>query len=167
MLCVRPLRDGDVRTVLSVFERLGEGSRRARFNGPKPRLPASELLRLAAVDETHHVLVAHVEGDPQAAGVARLARDGDRAEIAFAVVDAYQRRGIGSRLARELIAHARAVGVTEVTALVSSENRAAVALLRRVLGALEISFEGSELSIRASLASPGADARPAGLPACS
>ena len=49
MLCVRPLRDGDVRTVLSVFERLGEGSRRARFNGPKPRLPASELRRQGIV----------------------------------------------------------------------------------------------------------------------
>ena len=37
-LVVRPLRNGDVETVTAVFERLGETSRRMRFNGPKPRL---------------------------------------------------------------------------------------------------------------------------------
>ena len=60
MVFVRPLRHGDVRTIVSVFERLGEGSRRARFNGPKPCLPVSELRRLASVDASHRVLVAQV-----------------------------------------------------------------------------------------------------------
>jgi len=39
-----------------------------------------------------------------------------------------------------------------VTALVASDNTAAVSLLRRVLDRLEIRFEGPELSIRAALA---------------
>ncbi len=151
-LLVRPLRHGDVRTVMGVFERLGERSRRARFNGPKPCLSASELRQLASVDPARHALVAYVEGDPQPVAIARLVRDGRSAEIAFAVADEHQRRGIGSALTAELIADARAAGITEITALVASNNRAAIALIRRIANALQISFEGSELSIRAAIA---------------
>src|SRR4051812_10812387 len=112
---VRPLRRGDVRTVMAVFERLGEASRRARFNGPKPCLRMSELRQLATIDSNHHALVAYVEGDPSPVAIARLVRDGKSAEIAFAVADEYQHRGIGSALAGELVADARAAGVLEST----------------------------------------------------
>src|SRR6266545_3981408 len=128
-LLVTPLRHGDVRTVMGVFERLGEQSRRARFNGPKPCLSASELRQLASVDATRNVLVAYIEGDPQPVAIARLVRDGHSAEIAFA----------------------RAAGITEITALVSSDNPASVALLRRIAGVLDIRREGPELSIRAAI----------------
>ncbi len=63
LLTVRPLRNGDVETVTAVFERLGERSRRTRFNGPKPRLAPAELDHLAAVDATRHVLVGYLQGD--------------------------------------------------------------------------------------------------------
>jgi ribosomal protein S18 acetylase RimI-like enzyme len=151
-LHVRPLRHGDVRTVMSVFKRLSERSRRARFNGPKPCLNRSELRQLASVDRNRHALVGYIEGDEQPVGIARLVRDGDAAEIAFAVADAYQQRGIGSALAAELVADARAAGITEINALVASDNTAAVALLRRVVSVLDIRVEGSELSIRAAIA---------------
>src|SRR5262249_52613142 len=149
---VRPLRHGDVRTVMAVFERLGAESRRARFNGPKPCLTAGELRQLATVNSTRHVLVAYVDGDPKPVAIARLVRDGRSAQIAFAVADDYQRRGIGSALTAELIADARASGVTEITALVSSDNPAALALIGRLLRALDIRVEGPELSIRAAIA---------------
>ena len=57
VLTVRPLPHGDVATVEAVFDRLGERSRRLRFNGAKPRLSAVELELLATVDATRHVLV--------------------------------------------------------------------------------------------------------------
>jgi ribosomal protein S18 acetylase RimI-like enzyme len=151
-LVVRPLRHGDVDTVLTLFERLSDRSRRARFNGPKPRLTTADLDQLAAVDATRHALVAYVAGDRRPVAIARLVRDGASAEIAFAVADEYQQRGIGSLLAAELVADARAAGVREVTALVASDNPAAVALLRRILTALDIRFEGAELSVRAAIA---------------
>jgi ribosomal protein S18 acetylase RimI-like enzyme len=150
-LLVRPLRHGDVGTVSAVFDRLGERSRRTRFNGPKPRLSAADLEHLALVDSTRHALVAYVEGDRQPVAIARLARDGDSAEIAFEVADDYQQLGIGSALTAELLADARAAGITEITALVASDNPAAVALLRRLLSVLDIRFDGPELSIRAAL----------------
>ena len=136
---------------MAVFRRLGDESRHARFNGPKPCLTAGELRQLATVDTTRHVLVAYVERDPLPVAIARLVRDGLSAEIAFAVADEYQRLGIGSALTAELIADARASGVTEITALVSSDNPAALALLRRTLHALEIRLDGPEYWIRAKL----------------
>jgi ribosomal protein S18 acetylase RimI-like enzyme len=149
---VRPLRQGDVHTVTAVFERLSEESRRRRFNGPKPCLTASELRQLASIDATRHALVAYVEGDSQPVAIARLVREGQSAEIAFAVADEYQQRGIGSALTAELIADARAAGITEITALVASDNPAAIALLRRILRMLDIKLDGPELTIRAAIA---------------
>jgi len=152
VLFVRPLRHGDARTVMAVFRRLGDTSRRARFNGAKPCLSFDELRLLATVDRTHYVLVAHVEGDPEPVAIARLVREGARAEIAFAVADEHQERGIGSALAAELVADARAAGITEITALVASDNPAAVALIRRIAKVFDVRFEGPELSIRAAIA---------------
>jgi ribosomal protein S18 acetylase RimI-like enzyme len=150
-LVVRPLRHGDTATVRAVFERLGEASRLARFNGHKPRLGEEELGWLATVDATHHALVAYVEGDPEPVAIARLVRSGASAEIAFEVADAYHGRGIGSALTQELVSDACAAGIVEVTALVRSDNRRAISVLSRVLGQLELRFEGPELLVRASL----------------
>jgi ribosomal protein S18 acetylase RimI-like enzyme len=152
VIFVRHLRDGDVETVRAVFERLGERSRRARFNGPKPRLSQLELEYLARVDATRHVLVAYLAGEERPIAIARLVRDGASAEVAFEVVDEHQQRGIGSALTAELLADARAAGITEVTALVASDNKAAMSLLRRVLGKLDVRFEGPELTVSAALA---------------
>jgi ribosomal protein S18 acetylase RimI-like enzyme len=151
-MLVRPLRNGDVDTVLAVFHRLGEQSRRRRFNGPKARLTEAELGQLATVDTTHHALVAYLEGDPDPVAIARLVRDGRSAEIAFAVADQHQQRGIGSALTAELIADARAAGISEINAVVANDNPAAIALLRRVLNVLDIHYQGPELSIRAAIA---------------
>ena len=128
----------------------GRGGRAS--TAPKPRLSAAELAHLAAVDATRHALVAYLEGDDRPVAIARLVRDGSSAEIAFEVADEHQRLGIGSALTAELLADARAAGITEVTSLVASDNRAALELLRRLLGRLEVTFEGPELSIRAALA---------------
>lgn len=152
-LVVRPLRHGDTATVLAVFERLGPESRRTRFNGPKPCLGEAELRQLAAVDAEHHALVGWVEGDLRPAAIARVARTGrGSAEIAFAVADEYQARGIGAALAAELIADARMAGITEITALTSPDNPAALALVRRVARVVDVCFDGPELSVRAAIA---------------
>jgi ribosomal protein S18 acetylase RimI-like enzyme len=146
------LRHGDVRTVAGVFAGLSEQSRRYRFNGPKPCRTRSELRELATMGVDRHALVAYVDDDQRPVGIARLVRHGSSAEVAFEVVDRCQRRGIGSALIAELVADACASGVTELTALVSSGNTAALTLLRRVAKSLHVRYEGSELSIRAAIA---------------
>jgi RimJ/RimL family protein N-acetyltransferase len=142
-ITVRALRNGDTATVAALFERLGERSRERRFCGAKPRLSEPELANLARVDRAHHVLVGYADGDPRPVGIARLVRDGDSAEIAFAVADEHQGRGVGSTLANELAADARAAGITRLTATVCGDNPRVIALVKR-LGPLDMSWRGRE-----------------------
>ena len=155
-LTIRPLRHGDTETVAAVFARLGSVSRQRRFCGAKPRLSNDDLTALARVDETHHVLVAYVDGDASPAGIARLVRDGGRGEIAFEVADTLQGRGIGSVLARELAADARAAGVTQLVATVCGDNRPVVSLLGRLAQSVDVRWHDGEREFVVSLAEPTA-----------
>jgi GNAT superfamily N-acetyltransferase len=143
-ITVRPLRNGDTATVEAVFASLGPESRAKRFGGAKPRLTERELAALARVDGEHHVLVAYLPGDARPAGIARLARDGTTAEIAFAVADVHQGRGVGSVLTRELVDVARAAGITTFHATVAGDNPRAVSLLTRSAKTLGVSWRGGE-----------------------
>jgi ribosomal protein S18 acetylase RimI-like enzyme len=142
-ITVRPLRDGDTATVAALFARLGDRSRERRFCGAKPRLSDLELSNLARVDSDRHVLVGYVDGDPDPVGIARLVRSGASAEIAFAVADAHQSRRVGSTLAGELAADARAAGITRLVATVCGDNPRIVALIRR-LGSVNMTWRGGE-----------------------
>jgi GNAT superfamily N-acetyltransferase len=79
------------------------------------------------------VLVAWAGGEP--VGIARLVRDGDRAEVAFAVADEWQSRGIGRLLVERLGEDARAAGITKFCADVRRDNVRSAALLRRLQAA--------------------------------
>jgi GNAT superfamily N-acetyltransferase len=140
---IRPLRNGDTNTVAALFRHLGDRSRERRFCGAKPRLSELELANLARVDPDHHVLVGYIDGDPEPVGIARLVRSGSSAEIAFAVADAHQGRRIGSVLARELAADARAAGIAELVATVCGDNPRVLALIER-LGAVQMTWHGGE-----------------------
>ena len=141
-LTIRPLRDGDVATVSEVFSSLGDRSRERRFCGAKPRLSDADLAVLARVDATHHVLVGYRGGEP--VGIARLVRQGATGEVAFEVADAHQGRGIGSLLARELAADARAAGITHLVATVCGDNPPMVSVLRRLAQSLDVRWQGRE-----------------------
>ena len=143
-LTIRALRNGDTQTVAALFERLGDRSRERRFCGGKPRLSEVELSNLARVDRDHHVLVGYVDGDSEPVGIARLVRDGASAEIAFAVADAHQSHGVGSILASELAADARAAGITQLVATVCGDNPRVVALLKRLGSSLDVTWGGRE-----------------------
>jgi ribosomal protein S18 acetylase RimI-like enzyme len=143
-LRIRMLRDGDTDTVGALFARLGPNSREQRFCGAKPRLSDAELTALARVDRDHHVLVGYLDGDAQPAGMARLVRVGAAAEVAFEVADTYQGRGIGSILARELAADARASGIRELVATICGDNRRSVSLLKSIADSLQVSRCGPE-----------------------
>ena len=129
-ITVRPLRRGDRAAVQAVFDRLGPASRRLRFGGAKNVLLPSDLDLLTRIDANHHALVAYVEGEP--VGIARLVRDGKVAEVAFAVADDWQHRGIGTLLIERLAADARAAGIESFRADIAPGNAASLALMRRL-----------------------------------
>ena len=150
-ITIRPLRNGDTAPVAALLDRLGPASRARRFGGAKPRLSDVELHALARVDDDHHVLLAYVDGDPEPAGMAQLVRDGSAAEVAFAVADACQGRGVGALLGRELAADARAAGITELRSTVRGDNPRAVALLTRCAQRLHVTWRGGERELVAEL----------------
>lgn len=150
-LTIRLLRSGDTATVSALFERLGPRSRERRFCGAKPRLSTHELHALARVDADHHVLVSYLGVDPKPVGIARLVRDGRSAEVAFAVADEYQGRGIGTTLTRELAAGARAAGISELVATVCGDNPPAVSLLALVASSLQGRWRGGAQELVARL----------------
>ncbi|MGE5691926.1 MAG: N-acetyltransferase family protein [Pseudomonadota bacterium] len=143
-ITIRPLRDGDTAPVEALFARLGPHSRVRRFGAAKPRLTAAELAELARVDRDRHVLVGYVDGDAEPAGVARLVRAGDAAEIAVAVADEHQGRGVGTALARQLAADALAAGIRELHATVTGDNPPVVSLLRRLAISLRERWVGGQ-----------------------
>lgn len=143
-ITIRSLRNGDTETVAALFARLSDRSRERRFCGAKPRLSELELRNLARVDRDHHVLVGYVDGDAAPVGIARLVRQGELAEIAFAIADDHQGRGVGSILANELGADARAAGITHLTATICGDNPGMVALLRRLGSSLDARWLGRE-----------------------
>jgi ribosomal protein S18 acetylase RimI-like enzyme len=135
-LRVRPIDPADRDPLAEAFARLSDQSRRRRFLAPKPRLTTRELEYLTDVDHvTHEALVAIDETTGHIVGVGRYATGhvgGPVADMALAVADAWQRRGIGHALAVRLVERARANAITTLTGSTLSDNIGARALLDRL-----------------------------------
>jgi acetyl coenzyme A synthetase (ADP forming)-like protein len=129
---VRPIRPDDGDLVKSFFERLGPESRYYRFFQVKHTLEDSEIEHFTHVDyDDRMALIALHEGEMIA--VARYDRETghtDRAEVAFAVVDDQQGRGLGTRLLELLTSFARSHGIKGFRAFVLGENRQMMRVFR-------------------------------------
>jgi acetyl coenzyme A synthetase (ADP forming)-like protein len=121
---VRPIRPDDDGALIRFFERLGLRSRYFRFFQIKETLEPAEAEYFTHVDyDNRMALVATEFGEIVAvARYDRLAEEPGTAEVAFAVADERQGRGIGSELLALLTSHARRVGVTRFRAFVLPEN---------------------------------------------
>ena len=152
---VRTLDRGDVGSVYAVFDGLSASSRRQRFAGAKPSLSAREAERLAAVDHENHE--AFVAADPttrRPVAEAHLVRDpADLAagEVAFAVADDWQGRGLGTRLAEILARRARELGITRLRASMLAENARSLALMRRMGPVVARRYAAGELEVEVAL----------------
>jgi RimJ/RimL family protein N-acetyltransferase len=123
---VRALVPDDRDGILKAFNRSSPQSLRRRFFAAKRELSEKEIEFFSKVDFVNHVALAAVveeEGRPVIVGGARyvLTKPG-QGEIAFAVVDQYQGKGIGAILMRHLATIAREAGLKELVAEVLPEN---------------------------------------------
>jgi RimJ/RimL family protein N-acetyltransferase len=134
---LRPVLPEDREHIVDGFRRLSPESRRLRFHEPRQALTKAELDFLTTIDHDWHVSWAACLPDGTGVGVARYVIDPDErgAEIALAVVDEYQRRGIGLALLRKLAAIAAARALVTFHATVLAENRAMLALIERFAAA--------------------------------
>ena len=141
----------------AVFAGLSPTSRHHRFHAPIRHMTMPMRTHLGAVDGHRHLAVAaFADGAP--IGIARLVGFGcgppGRAELAVEVVDAWHRRGVGSRLVREVLARGRAAGHREVVAEVLAENIGMQMLLFAVLDDLTWVQDGPELTFTGTLGGP-------------
>lgn len=125
---IRALKPDDREGLVAAVGRASDQSLYRRFFGAKRDFSEREIAFFLNVDFVNHVaLVAVLEEDGRPviiAGGRYVVVQPGKAEVAFAVVDRYQGRGIGAALLRHLAAIARAAGLTELIAEVLPENTA-------------------------------------------
>ena len=123
---VRAFRPDDRADFLSAVDRIGALSRYRRFFTVKHRFTERERAFFLNVDFDKHVaLVALMEEAERrviVGGGRYVVVQQSRAEVAFVVLDQYQRQGIGPILLRHLAGIARAAGLLELIAEVLPEN---------------------------------------------
>lgn len=130
---IRPIERTDASGLSDFYDRLSPESRQRRFLGCVRRSGAE----LAAAFTRHHgqgfvaILAERGPNDGAVVGHATLQPDGTGgAEIAFAVADDLQGRGIGHRLMDAVVAGARSAGLLRLNATLVADNAAMMRLLR-------------------------------------
>jgi RimJ/RimL family protein N-acetyltransferase len=156
---VRPIVPEDEPLLHEAVAAMSERSVYFRFFSPLKRMPDALAHRLAVVDYNDRFALVATTHKPGAkdrkeriVGVARYDRipNTDMAETAVAVVDEFQRRGLGSALMAILGKVGRDHGIKTFTLIVLPENQQMLGLLRKMGwihraklsgGVYEISFE--------------------------
>ncbi|HUN57116.1 MAG TPA: GNAT family N-acetyltransferase [Candidatus Binataceae bacterium] len=126
-ILVRAIHPDDKERLSQHFQGLSEQSIYNRFFGPKRSLGEDDLRRLTELDFVNHVGLAvtmECDGAERFIGVGRYIRKEDlaSAEVAFAVLDEYQGRGIGTLLLKHLAKIARSRRIRKFTAEVLGSN---------------------------------------------
>lgn len=135
---VRPIVAEDEPLLIEAVSAMSERTVYFRFFSPLKRLPDALAHRLAVVDyKDRFALVATTHkpaGKERIAGVARYDRapNTDVAETAVAVVDEFQRRGLGGALLTILAKVARDHAIKTFTLIVLPENQQMLGLLRKM-----------------------------------
>lgn len=134
-LKVRALLPGDRDGILKAFNRSSPQSLRRRFFAAKGGLTEKEIEFFSKVDFVNHVALAAAveeEGQPVIVGGGRyVLTEPGQAEIAFAIIDQYQGKGIGAILMRHLATIAREAGLKVLVAEVLPENAPMLAVFKK------------------------------------
>lgn len=128
---IRPIRPDDAEKFVDLFARLGPESRYFRFFRVKKALDADEVTHFTTVDYDRRMALVAIAGGKMV-GVGRYDADSEpgTAEVAFAVADDQQGRGLGTELLQLLTTFARSRGFQRFRAFVLPENRQMMRVFR-------------------------------------
>src|SRR5690349_14054523 len=144
---LRPMRPEDVERERRFFDSLSANSRYQRFMQHLPKLPPQMLARFTQLDYDRELaLVAVNDGEFLAVGRYAPNADGQTAEFALVVADAWQGKGLGRRLLERLCRAAREAGYKALYGQILEANRDMLDLARR-LGFSEQSRTGMEVTV--------------------
>lgn len=142
---MRPIRPDDAARLVALYDHLSQDSRYHRFFSVMRRLPPDWARLLANVDHVRRfALVVEAPGDPETLiAVARYesTAEAGTAEVAFAVQDAWQNRGLGTILFRALLEAGGNRGITRFCAYVLGDNRRMLDLISRLGDVQRRSFD--------------------------
>jgi GNAT superfamily N-acetyltransferase len=133
---IRQVSPEDKDDLLHGLHRMTPESRYLRFFSPATELSTRELHYLTEVDHhSHEALVAIDPRTGEGIGEARFVRsrtDPAEAELAVAVLDDWQGRGLGTVLLEAIVARGREEGIDHFTASVLARNSTMLDLFRRL-----------------------------------
>lgn len=151
-VATRPVRPDDLVAFERMWARLSEETIYRRFHAPIKRLSLKLRRYLVEVDHVDHdALVAVAGGEVIAvARYHRCADDRAAAEVAVLVEDAWQGRGLGVRMLRELASLARDRGIRLLTGDVQADNLRMLELVQSLLGPAALDTRGAVVHVSGS-----------------
>jgi GNAT superfamily N-acetyltransferase len=127
VMVLRGAGPDDVRAARALHRRCSPRTLASRYRGP---VGEADRYLGHLLDPRHGRAVA-VEGDSgELVGLGHLMWDGDEAEVALLVADAWQRRGVGSVLLRRLLEMAAEARREVVYAVTEASNAGMIAAMR-------------------------------------
>jgi len=156
---IRGLRADDEPLLARMYERMSNDSVYLRFFSPVPRATATALEMRNVGAAGHVARIALVGGEIVAAARYDVRRDGV-AEVAFAVTDEHQGRGVGTLLLEHLAVIARSQGVHTFVAETLPGNSDMLGVFAAAGWTRDCHFEGGTVRTTFSI-EPSADARAA------
>ena len=151
---IRAASSADRQGLREALSRMSDRSIKQRFFTSRPRFAPDQVDYFANPDFERQVALVALDGG-RIVGGARYVGDGATAEVAFAVVDDHQGRGIGSLLLRHLATIARAKGVVAWTAEVLPDNEAMLRVFERSGLATAVSRDADAVHLDMQLNPPG------------
>ncbi len=153
---IRAQQPGDREGVRAAVRRASTETLYHRFFAVKRKFSEQEAHFFLDIDFVHHVVLVAVtneDGQPTIIGGCRyVVIEPGRAEVAFSVIDDYQRKGLGTALMRHLAAIAREAGLSELVADVLADNTPMLKVFKRSGLTMTESLHGSVIHVALSCA---------------
>jgi acyl-CoA hydrolase/RimJ/RimL family protein N-acetyltransferase len=149
---VRPAKSVDERRIQEHFYSLDKDDIIARFFQEKSRFTQEEAEEVSQIDYVNDLTMVAVVGE---FGFGRVVGVGEylvdtathKAEIAFSVSTAYQKKGLGKILLQKLAAAAREQGISGFFAYTEAQNQGMIRLFSSLPGKVATQFDGDMVTL--------------------